>query len=80
MVWLIEFFQLGRAEKWSGTNQHPNHFQNKLGNILNSHFCSFRFVVFSNATLVFSFDFYPVCQSEGTAHLVPVYNYGGTTM
>ncbi|KAJ7867106.1 kinase-like domain-containing protein, partial [Mycena leptocephala] len=36
MVWLIEPFRLGRAEKWSGTNQHPNHSQNKLGNILNS--------------------------------------------
>ncbi|KAJ7307725.1 kinase-like domain-containing protein [Mycena albidolilacea] len=36
MDWLIEPFRLGRAEKWSGTNQHPNHFQNKLGNILNS--------------------------------------------
>ncbi|KAJ7339243.1 hypothetical protein DFH08DRAFT_812634 [Mycena albidolilacea] len=24
MAWLIEPFQLGRAEKWSGTNQHPN--------------------------------------------------------
>ncbi|KAJ7870918.1 kinase-like domain-containing protein, partial [Mycena olivaceomarginata] len=36
MAWLVEPFRLGRAEKWSGTNQHPNHFQNKLGNILNS--------------------------------------------
>ncbi|KAJ7821760.1 kinase-like domain-containing protein [Mycena olivaceomarginata] len=36
MAWLIEPFRLGRAEKWSGTNQHPNHFQNKVGNILNS--------------------------------------------
>ncbi|KAF8184633.1 hypothetical protein K438DRAFT_1766320 [Mycena galopus ATCC 62051] len=36
MFWLIEPFRLGRAEKWSGTNQHPNHSQNKLGNILNS--------------------------------------------
>ncbi|KAF8172961.1 hypothetical protein K438DRAFT_1772392 [Mycena galopus ATCC 62051] len=36
MFWLIEPFRLGCAEKWSGTNQHPNHSQNKLGNILNS--------------------------------------------
>ncbi|KAJ6495207.1 hypothetical protein C8R45DRAFT_824208, partial [Mycena sanguinolenta] len=36
MVWLVEPFRLGRAEKWSRTNQHPNHSQNKLGNILNS--------------------------------------------
>jgi hypothetical protein len=28
------------------------------------------YVVLSNATLVFSFDFYPVCQSEVMAHLV----------
>ncbi|KAJ6465334.1 kinase-like domain-containing protein, partial [Mycena sanguinolenta] len=36
MVWLVEPFRLGRAEKWSGTNQHPNHSRNKLGNILNA--------------------------------------------
>ncbi|KAF8181715.1 kinase-like domain-containing protein, partial [Mycena galopus ATCC 62051] len=36
MFWLIEPFRLGRAEKSSGTNQHPNHSQNKLRNILNS--------------------------------------------
>ncbi|KAF7373980.1 hypothetical protein MSAN_00610800 [Mycena sanguinolenta] len=36
MVWLVEPFRLGRAEKWSGTNEHPNHSRNKLGNILNA--------------------------------------------
>ncbi|KAJ6494327.1 kinase-like domain-containing protein, partial [Mycena sanguinolenta] len=36
MGWLVEPFRLGRAEKWSGTNQHRNHSRNKLGNILNA--------------------------------------------
>ncbi|KAJ7853061.1 kinase-like domain-containing protein [Mycena olivaceomarginata] len=36
MVWLIEPFGLRCAEEWSGTYQHQNHSQNKLGNTLNS--------------------------------------------
>ncbi|KAJ7216013.1 kinase-like domain-containing protein [Mycena pura] len=36
MVWLKEPYRLGPVAKWSGTNQHPTHSQNKLGNILNA--------------------------------------------
>ncbi|KAJ7198176.1 hypothetical protein GGX14DRAFT_374497 [Mycena pura] len=53
MVWLMEPFRLGRPEKWSGTNEHPNHSQNKLGNVLNvfSHFiydASYKSVVLAD--------------------------------
>ncbi|KAJ7053015.1 kinase-like domain-containing protein, partial [Mycena amicta] len=36
MVWLMEPFRPGNTQKSSGTNQHPTHRENKLGNTLNA--------------------------------------------
>ncbi|KAJ7644896.1 kinase-like domain-containing protein [Roridomyces roridus] len=45
MVWLAEPFRPGHVVKWSGTDEHPNHSNSKLGNILNC----FAHYIFQNS-------------------------------
>ncbi|KAF8914470.1 kinase-like domain-containing protein, partial [Mucidula mucida] len=34
--WLFERLRTRESQKWSGTNMHPSHNNNKLGNIMNA--------------------------------------------